>query len=171
MKTVSGIYHDAPRVTAAVRALLSESVPADSIGISIRDGAGRRRSVKVGDEAGVIEGAIQGAWIGAAAGGVIMMIAAFWIGGGAGEGLLPVGPFAAALAGALGGGAAGIMLGAIVGMGRWKGMPDLDPEVWANGYAVVSVRSDALAEKVRRILSDTGAEDIRIGEEGDDGRD
>ena len=170
MKIVSGIYHDAPRVTAAVRALLSESVPAASIAVTILDGSGRRRAVKVGDEAGVIEGAVQGAWIGAAVGGVVMLIAAFWIGGGAGEGLLPVGPFAAALSGALGGGAAGIMLGAIVGMGRWKGMPELDPDVWANGHAVVSVRSDALADQARRILSDTGAEDVRVGEDGHDGR-
>jgi hypothetical protein len=167
VKIVSGIYHDASRVTDAVRALLGESVPAESIGVEIRDETGRRRRVKVGDEAGVVEGAVQGAWIGAALGGLIMFIAAFAMGAGTEGGLLPVGPFAAAVSGALGGGAAGVMLGAIVGMGRWKGMPDLDPEVLANGSVVVSVRSDALADKVRRILAESGAEDVQICAEGD----
>lgn len=166
MKIVSGIYHDASRVTGAVRALLGESVPAESIGVEIHDEAGRRRRVKVGDEAGVVEGAVQGAWIGAVLGGIIMFVAAFWMGAGTDGGLLPVGPFAAAISGALGGGAAGVMLGAIVGMGRWKGMPDLDPEVLASGSVIVSVRSDALADKARRILTEGGAEGVRICEEG-----
>jgi hypothetical protein len=167
VKTVSGIYHDASRVTDAVRALLGESVPAESIGVEIHDEAGRRLRVKVSDEAGVVEGAVQGASIGAALGGLIMFIAAFAMGAGTEGGFLPVGPFAAAISGALGGGAAGVMLGAIVGMGRWKGMPDLDPEVLANGSVVVSVRSDALADKARRILAESGAEDVRIRAEGD----
>lgn len=167
MKTVSGIYHDASRVTDAVRALLGASVPAETIGVEIRDEAGRRRRVTVGDEAGVVEGAIHGAWIGAGLGGLVMFIAAFAMGAGTEGGLLPVGPFAAAISGALGGGAAGVMLGAIVGMGRWKGMPDLDPAVLANGSVVVSVRSDALADKAQRILSEAGAEHVQIRAEGD----
>ena len=167
MKVVSGIYHDAGRVTEAVRALLNESVPADSIGVSIRDASGRRREVKVGDEAGVLEGAKMGAWIGAGLGAVVMFVAAIWVAMGTGDGLLPVGPFSAAISGALGGGAAGVMLGGLIGMGRWKGMPDLDPEVLTTGSAIVSVRSDALAEKVRKVLAESGAQDVETTE--DDG--
>jgi hypothetical protein len=160
VKVVTGIYHDADRVTEAVRSLLNESIPADSIGVTIRDASGRRREVKVGDEAGVLEGAKMGAWIGAALGAVVMFAVAVWVAMGTGEGLLPVGPFSAAISGALGGGAAGVMLGGLIGMGRWKGMPDLDPKVLETGSAIVSVRSDAMADTARQVLTESGAQDI-----------
>jgi hypothetical protein len=165
VKVVTGIYHDADRVTEAVRSLLNESIPADSIGVTIRDASGRRREVKVGDEAGVLEGAKMGAWIGAALGAVVMFAVAVWVAMGTGEGLLPVGPFSAAISGALGGGAAGVMLGGLIGMGRWKGMPDLDPKVLETGSAIVSVRSDALADKARKVLTESGAQDVETTED------
>jgi hypothetical protein len=165
VKVVSGIYHDADRVTAAVRALLNESVPADSIGVTIRDAAGRRRTVKIGDEPGVLEGAKMGAWIGAGLGSVIMFGAAIWTATATGEGLLPVGPFSAAISGALGGAGAGVMLGAIIGMGRWKGMPDLGPKMLETGSATVSVRSDALANKARQVLTENGAENVKTADD------
>ncbi|MEX2466140.1 MAG: hypothetical protein WD995_04475 [Gemmatimonadota bacterium] len=162
MKIVSGIYHDAASVTHAVRALLAESIPADSIGVTIHEASGRHRRVKVGDEAGVLEGAVQGAWIGAALGTVVMTAVAIWVAVGTGEGLLPVGPFSAAISGALGGAAAGVMLGALIGMGRWKGMPDLDPATLEDGSVVVSVRSDALVDTAQRVLSEAGADRVEV---------
>jgi len=166
MTVVSGVYHDASSVTKAVRSLLSESVPADSIRVTIREGSGRWRSVEIADETGVFEGAKQGAVVGAVVGGLVMVIAAVWVAVRTGDGLLPVGPVSAALSGALGGAAAGVMLGALVGMGRWKGLPDLDESVWRSGSVVVSVRSDALAGTAEEVLVREGAGEVRVSDEG-----
>lgn len=160
MRVVTGIYHDARGVTRGVRALLSESVPADSIRVVIRDPSGAERDVPVRDEAGVLRGALIGGAIGAALGAIGMAILTVSVSLSSGDGLLGANPVGSAIRGALTAAAAGVTLGALIGIGRWKGMPELEPGALEQGAAVISVRSDALADTAVRVLTETGAEDV-----------
>src|SRR5690606_27286894 len=150
MKVVTGVYHDAERVTSAVRALLGRSVPVDAISVVLRDPTGPDRDVPVEDEAGALKGAAVGAGIGGALGGLGVGLAATGaVVGSGGSALLAAGPLLTVLQGALGGAmagaVAGIPLGGVLGMGRWKAKPELDPEELERGAALVCVHSDELA--------------------------
>ena len=57
-------------------------------------------------------------------------------------------------------GAAGVPIGAVIGMGHWEGRKRLAvPEV-DNGGVIVVVQTDELADVARRVLRDTGAVDV-----------
>src|SRR5690606_29515691 len=168
MKVVTGVYHDAERVTSAVRALLGRSVPVDAISVVLRDPTGPDRDVPVEDEAGALKGAAVGAGIGGALGGLGVGLAA--TGAVVSGGTLPAaGPLLAVLQGVIGGAAAGavagIPLGGVLGLGRWKAKPELDPEELERGAALVCVHSDELADEARRIFERTGADEIREDED------
>ncbi|MDZ7779447.1 MAG: hypothetical protein U5R14_05825 [Gemmatimonadota bacterium] len=164
MRVSTGIYHDARSVTRAVRALLSASVPADSIRVVIREPSGAERDVPVRDEAGVLRGALTGGVIGAALGAVGMAVLTVSVSLSSGDGPLGADPLGSAIRGALTAAAAGVTLGALIGIGRWKGMPKLDRGALERGSAVVSVHSDALADTAVRVLSETGGEEVETTE-------
>lgn len=161
---VTGTYDDADSVTDAVRALLGASVPADTIEVRVHRASGGVEDVEVVDEPGVREGAVRGAKIGAVLGALLMGGLAVFVPWSAGDGPFSADPFTAALRGALGGAAAGVMLGGLIGIGRWKGMRGVDRRALRDGTVHVSVRSDALSGKARGILEDTGAKDINDSE-------
>lgn len=173
MKVVTGVYHDAERVTDAVRALLGRSVPVDSISVVLRDPAGGEREVPVEDEAGTLKGVAVGAGVGGALGGLGVGLAATGavVSGGT---LLAAGPLLAVLQGVIGGAAAGavagIPLGGVLGLGRWRAKPELDADELARGTALVCVHSDKLAADARRVFEETGADEIREDEDEADAR-
>lgn len=162
VRMASGIYHTVPRATEAVRALLGESVPADTITVVVRSPEGDTRTVDVEDETGVWHGAWVGARIGAVAGALLMGGLAVVVPLASGDGPFAGSPFTAALRGALGGAAAGVTLGGILGIGRWDGLADLDPEAMEGSRIEVRVHSDELVETVRGILGRTGAEEVTV---------
>ena len=164
MKVVSGIYHDAGMVTEAVRSLLGESVPADAICVRVHRASGVTEDVVVQDDSGVLEGAWVGARIGALAGAFLMGGLAVVVPMTSGDGLLAGEPFSAALRGALGGAAAGVTLGGLIGIGRWNGLRDLAADALEGGSVEVRVRSDDLQDTARRILERTGAGDVAVSE-------
>ena len=164
MKVVSGIYHDVGEVTEAVRKLLGESVPADAIEVRVHRASGATETVAVQDESGVLEGAWAGARIGALLGALLMGGLAVVVPLTSGDGVMAGEPFSAALRGALGGAAAGVTLGGLIGIGRWKGLRDLDPEALEGGSVEVRVRSDDLLDTARRILEKTGAGEVSVSE-------
>ncbi len=160
---VEGVFHDRDALTESVRGLLEKSVPADSIRVFVRDARGERsREVDVDDEAGTLRGALFGA---AAGGGVALVLALAAAAGFLGPtrveplGLVGLsGAFAAALAGA----AAGVPLGALLGMGRWRGASRIGAVEIRDTGAVVVVESSELAELAASVLRGTGAERVDV---------
>ena len=165
MKIVLGIYHAAPPATEAVRTLLGQSVPADVIAVTVRRASGDTEALEVRDETGVWHGAWLGARIGALVGALLMGGLAVAIPLTSGDGLLAGRPFTAALRGALGAAAAGVTLGGILGIGRWNGLSDMDPDGLEGSRIEVRVHSDELAETARRVLERTGAEEVEVRED------
>lgn len=162
MRVARGIYHDRDQVRAAVRALLDASVPAHLIRLDLRHPGRGDRTVPIADEAGVVDGAVRGATWGAVLGALLLFVVTATVALGAGDGPWAANPFSAAARGALWGGAAGVTLGAIIGIGRWRGLRDLDAAWLDGGHARISVESDDLADTVLRVLRESGAADARI---------
>jgi hypothetical protein len=162
VRIVSGIYHAAPLATAAVRALLGESVPADVISVRVHSPSGTTRECPVQDESGVLDGAWMGARIGAVAGALLMGGLAVGVPMASGDGAFVGAPFTAALRGGLGGAAAGVTLGGILGIGRWKGLDDLSSDVLEGSRIEVRVHSDELEDTAKKILERTGADELTL---------
>jgi hypothetical protein len=159
---VEAVFHDRDTLNDGVEALFEKSVPADSIRVFLRTGAGERgRELDVGDEPGTLHGALTGAGVGAVV-GLVVAIAV-------GSGLLGpsdvspfgltgiVGAFKAMLAGAV----AGVPLGALLGMGHWRGHKRVDAGDMSDGGALVVVDSDELASLSERALRDAGGQVVR----------
>jgi hypothetical protein len=109
------------------------------------------------------EGATAGAGTGAAVGGVLGWLAGIGLLTIPGVGpLLAAGPIVAALAGAGAGGAAGGLVGALIGLG----IPEVEARRFEgrirSGRLLCSVHCDdsKWADRARRILKNSGAEDL-----------
>src|SRR5690606_29908945 len=119
MKVTTGVFHEADKVTAAVRSLLGRSVPADQISVVVLDPGGAHHDVPVDGEAGTLKGAAIGGSVGGALGALGVALATTGAVAAPGVGLLAAGPVLAALRCAMVGAVAGVPLGGVIGMGRW----------------------------------------------------
>ena len=159
--TVSGLFRQPDDVARAVQRLAESSVPPDEIEVFVVDANGEAgRRIGVHDEPGTLRGAI----IGAIAGGIIgvllvilTLLDAF--------GLVSGDPFGArSLLGAVrtigASAAAGVPIGAVIGMGHWQGRKKLEVSGLRGDPMMVVVESDELAETARRVLRDAGAERV-----------
>ncbi|MDX1492474.1 MAG: hypothetical protein R3253_00265 [Longimicrobiales bacterium] len=157
---VVGVFKDRKRLVRAVETLAEKSVPADAIRVVVDDGSGGIREIPVEDESGALKGAV----IGAAAGGVlglgIVVAVATGVYGTPDVGVLSFRGVSGALRAILGGAAAAVPLGALLGLGYWQGRKKIAPEDFDSGSARVVVRSDELAELARRVMGDAGATDV-----------
>ncbi|MEX2470987.1 MAG: hypothetical protein WEA34_02330 [Gemmatimonadota bacterium] len=156
MTKVSGVFHDRKRVTQAVERLMGKSVPTDEITVTLVDAEGEpKREIPVEDEPGVLHGALMGAGAGAGL-GLVAAIAAigFYIGW---SELWSVVGLSWVMRGALIGMVGGVPLGAVIWMGRWRKKDELGDRDLDGGSVVIEVRSDELADLVRRVLEDAGA--------------
>lgn len=137
----------------AVRALLEKSVPADSIQVLLLDGEGRTvRVVSVEDEEGALRGALIGAAVGAGIGVLVVAVAGLMaIRSGTPSGIFSFGGVFAAIAGTAG---ACIPLGALWGMGSWRGPPELSSLEGVTDRFVVRVESEKLAGLARQVFGD-----------------
>lgn len=156
MTKVSGVFHDRKRVTRAVERLMEKSVPTDGITVTLMDAEGEpKRDIQVEDEPGVLHGALIGAGAGAGL-GLVAAIAAigFYIGW---SELWSVVGLSWVMRGALVGMVGGVPLGAVIWMGRWRKKEELGDRDLDGGSVVIEVRSDELADLVRRVLEDAGA--------------
>lgn len=158
---VEAVFHDRDALTAAVQGLFEKSVPADSIRVFVLDArGGRAREVDVEDEAG----ALRGALLGAAIGGIVGMLGAFAAAAGA-LGPVDVRPLGlAGLSGALAAGlaaaAAAVPLGALLGMGHWRGSSRIGALEMSETGAVVVVESAELAAVAASVLRGAGGESV-----------
>lgn len=168
MKMVSGIYRDESSLTDAVRKLQARSVPADEISVVVRDpGEGEEKEVPVDLESGVEQGAVIGGSVGAALGAAGVTLATTGVIVLPGVALLAGGPVLAAIQGGLAGGAVGVPVGGLLGIGRWFATPHLDEDALEEGAAIVAVESDELWETAKAVFEETGAEGIHVSDEDD----
>lgn len=150
---VEASFDDIEQARRAVRGLLEKSIPANSIGVLLlsRDGTILRR-VPVEDEAGALRGALIGGVVGAGIGVLVITVAGILaIRGGTPSGLFSFGGAFAAIAGTAGG---CVPLGALWGMGSWRGPPELRNMGDTTNRVVVRVESAGLAGLARQVLED-----------------
>lgn len=157
---VMGVFRDPEDVNRAVRGLTAKSVPVDSIRVFVVDEQGRRRrEIAVEDEAGALRGALIGAGLGAIA-GVLIVILVPLFSGAASLGALGASTFLGALRAIALCAAAGLPLGAIIGMGRWQGRKKIEETGLIPHRIHVAVESEELASLARAVLEDAGAERV-----------
>lgn len=161
MRRVRGIFSNREGVTRAVERLARKSVPPDAIDVIVLDARGEpTRSVPVEDEAGTLRGALIGAACGVALGVVIVVLTLAGVFGPVGVELLGTATLAGALRAILMSAVACVPLGALFGMGHWRGRKKIRlSEVEAGAVAVV-VESDELAGVARRVLEEAGARSV-----------
>lgn len=158
---VRGIFHGREGVKRAVERLAEKSVPADTITVWVLDDDGKpKRQVAVEDEAGTLRGALIGAAVGGAVGLAIAVLGLAGAFGAVGVERLGLGSLAGILRAIATGAAAGVPLGALLGLGHWRGRKTLSEDELDGGAAMVVVESDELAETARRVLEEAGAERV-----------
>jgi hypothetical protein len=158
--SVLGVFGDPDDVDRAVRRLTAKSVPVDSIRVFVVDERGRRRrEIAVEDEAGALRGALTGAGLGALV-GVLTVILVPVLTGGASVGGFGVSSLFGALRAVALCAAAGVPLGAIIGMGRWQGRKKIAETGLGPHRIYVAVDSDQMASVARAVLEDEGAERV-----------
>ena len=158
--SVTAVFSDPADVNRAVRRLTEKSVPADSIRVFLVDESGvRRREVDVEDEAGALKGALIGAAVGAGIGLLIVVLVPVLMGG-VSLGALDVASVLGALRAMAILAVAGVPLGAIVGMGHWRGRKRIAETGLSPHRIHVAVESDELATLARGILLESGAERV-----------
>lgn len=155
---VAAIFRDRDSVIRAVERLAEKSVPADSVRVFVDDQAGGRREVPVEDESGALRGALIGAAVGALIGVGIVIAVALGLYGPAEVGVLSFRGVAGALRAILGGAAAAVPLGALLGLGYWQGRKKISKDDFRTGTATVVVESDELSELARGVLQETGGD-------------
>ena len=158
--SVMGVFRDPDHASRAVRRLTAKSVPVDSIRVFMVDEQGRRqRELAVEDEAGALKGALIGAGVGAVL-GLLAVILVPILTGVATVGALSISTFLGALRAIALCAAAGVPLGAIIGMGHWQGRKKIEESGLTPHRIYVAVESDELAAIARAVLEDAGAERV-----------
>ena len=157
--SVTGVFRDPGRVSRAVRRLTAKSVPVDSIRVFLVDEQGRRtREIEVEDEAGALRGGLIGAGLGAILGLLIVILVPVL--GSASVGPIRVSAFLGALQAIALSAVAGIPLGVIIGMGRWRGRKKIEETGTTPHRIHVTIESEELASVARAVLEDAGAERV-----------
>jgi hypothetical protein len=147
---VYGTLRDEPSAADTLKALENEHFDPRDISLFIWKGQGVQE-IPVELKTGVCLGAAIGAVIGVAVG-----VLAAW------TGVMDTSSFLGAVAIAYGGGAAGMILGGLAGLGYWKDAPKFPPDHYRHGEVVVGVSTTARADLAEDVLHRMGARDIRM---------
>ena len=162
-KLVTGLFKSRVAAEAAVDALIKRGYTRDDISVLISDAT---KSKEFAIETGTH--AADGAGVGGAVGVTVVAVLAAIAAGGTslalpGIGIVIAGPIAAALAGAGAGGVTGGLIGALVG----AGIPEHRAKVYDAGLRSggiligVEPKSDDDADKLEKLLEESGAEHVR----------
>lgn len=160
---VTGVFQDRASLIRAVEALSEKSVPSDSIRVFVESSAGDRRDIPVEDESGTLRGAVVGAGVGGLAGLLVALAAGTGLLGPVGVELVSFRGLAGVVPAVLGGAAAAVPLGALLGMSYWQGRKRLSGADFETGRAMVVVDSRELSELARQTLEEAGATEISGG--------
>jgi hypothetical protein len=160
-QTIKGLYGRPDDVSRAVDSLVANSIPVDALDVFVVDELGKPiRKLNVRDEPGTRRGALLGALVGASLGAIVVALVLLGV---LGEALIDAfGPnaFLSALALIFVSGAAGVPIGAVIGMGHWEGRKKVSVPEIENGGVIVVVQTDELGDVARRVFRDTGAVDV-----------
>lgn len=158
---VRGVFRDRDALIRAVEGLAEKSVPADSVHVYVHDASGEpAREIPVEDESGALRGALIGAALGGGVGLLTVIAVATGVWGTPQIGILSFRGIAGALRAILGGAAAAVPLGALLGLGYWQGRKKISRSDFDTGTASVVVESDELSKLAERVLRDAGASDV-----------
>lgn len=159
-RTIAGLFPDAESAERAIVDLKNAGFGPDRIGVVLRDS---REAAEMADEQGTAttEGGVAGSLIGITAGAVLAATGTLVIPG--------IGPFVSAgiLATSLVGGAAGWLVGALVGLGIPKDEAQYYEDRVQRGSALVTVDAAEREHEARTILRGNGAETIEHRDAGD----
>lgn len=160
-RAVTGVFLRPDDVARAVQRLAESSVPTDDIDVYVLDANGQPgRRIGVRDEPGTLRGAIFGAIVGGALGVVVVILTLLDAFGPVGADPLGASSLLGAFRTIGASAAAGVPIGAVIGMGRWQGRKKLDVSGLRGDRMMVVVESDALADTARDVLRDAGAEQV-----------
>jgi hypothetical protein len=158
---VTGIFSDPQAAERAVQDLIESHFSADEISIVVADRAGEHEEI-VGHDTGVAEGAVGGATLGGVLGALGATLVATGVVVAPQLGVFATGPLLAALKGAVAGGAMGLEVGALAGLGFWKDEAHIHADALKQGGIVVAVPGEhAHAEPARKIFAEAGADEVR----------
>jgi hypothetical protein len=159
---VTGIFSDPKSAERAVQDLIDSHFSPEEISIVVADRQGEHAE-PIEHDTGIAEGAGAGAALGGALGalgatlvatGVIVIEPAV--------ALFATGPLLAALKGAAAGGAVGLEVGALAGLGFWKDEAHIHAEALKQGGVVVAVPAEhAHAEHARKVFAEAEADEVR----------
>ena len=161
MHHVTGIFSSVSAAEQAVHELVEEHFNPDDVSILVTDKEGTHAEGTEFDT-GVAEGAVSGAALGCLLGAAGTALATTGVIAGPGVALLATGPLLAALKGAVAGGAAGLGVGALAGLGFWTDEAHIHADGLKKGGVVVAVPAEhEHAEHARRIFAEAGADAVR----------
>ena len=159
--TIKGYYRQPRDVSRAVESLVANSIPVDELEVYVVDDSGKpTRKLNIRDEPGTRRGAIIGALVGASLGFLVVLLVFLDVIGGAWIDAFGPNVFLSAVALVCVSGAAGVPIGAVIGMGHWEGRKKISVPHLDSGGVIVVVQTDELADVARRVLQDTGAVNV-----------
>jgi hypothetical protein len=148
-------------VARAVDSLVANSIPADELDVYVVDESGKpTRKLNIRDEPGTRRGAILGAVVGASLGLLLVVLAFLDVLGESWIASFGPNAFLAGVALVCVSGAAGVPIGAVIGMGHWQGRKKISVPDLERGGVIVVVQTDEMADVARRVLRDTGAVNV-----------
>lgn len=156
--SIKGYFRRSSDVSRAVDSLVANSIPVDELDVYVVDEAGKPiRKLNIRDEPGTRRGAIMGGIVGASLGALLAILA--WIDLLGEAWISAFGPnvFLSGMALTCVSGAAGVPIGAVIGMGHWQGRKKISVPDLESGGVIIVVQTDEMADVARRILQDTGA--------------
>lgn len=156
---VTRIFHDKDLVVEAVEALASHGVPVGQIDVTLVDGSGQYgRRIPVRREYGLLRGTAVGGAVGALLVAAVFTLTALGVLGSDGAALFSSDVLSAAIRGFAVGGFAGIPIGALLGLARWRGRVTLGSDGVADGGVIIRVRDRGeVADTARQVLDEVGA--------------
>jgi hypothetical protein len=157
----TGMFKESEAANRAVESLIEADFEAHEISVIVADKAGEHE-VPVEHESGIAHGAMIGGALGAALGALGLTLAASGVSAAPGVAVLVSSQLIAAFGGAVAGGGAGGLIGALAGLGFWKEEAKLHAEDIRGGSVLIGVHAEAArAEKAKDILRETGATRVR----------
>jgi hypothetical protein len=157
--SLEGRFDTAEDAAQAVENLVDASIPSDQIDVYTLDRSGNRGpKAKMSQAPGLKRGALLGAAVGAVLGLVAFVVVGVTGSFGVDRNALLTATHALYYIGASA--AAGVPLGAAIGMTGWLGKRRLDTSGSAARSFVVVVRTETLADEARRALETAGATDV-----------
>lgn len=154
---MTGVFRRRSGVVRAVNRLSRKSVPSDAIRVFVHGPDGSRREIPVEEESGAFRGAISGAVVGGLIGLMAVVATILGLFGPVGAEVASLRGVAGTLRAVVGGAAAAVPLGALLGMSHWQGAKRISKADFETGTATVVVESEELAERARLTLHEAGA--------------